>query len=399
MRAWLPIVGAVLAAVLGVVLVLAWSQRPQNQGPISPLEPGQAVAEQAGALAEVWLQYTAESEAIAGPAQAAFLKAIPADTEVRLTVASGPDRLALDAFLQTQGLVERLGKHLHILEVPGPLTPWTRDRALAVQPRDADLALLTPPAPQPGWEERSNDWQATQILGKTRAMVRMVPLPLNFDGGDLLLTADAVWFDANLLSRNSDHGFGTPQELAKALTLWTGRPAKMIGEKPGDVPGYHMAMYWMQTGPGQALVGDPRLAQTLTGAAWQPGDLGVETEAPLLADESTQTQAQFDRVAEQLRGNGLLVTRVPVVAFEQRTYLTYTNAVVQTQDGKKTVFLPQYAGTAGKAEAVLQRLDAAGQAAWRAQGFIVVPIPVAGLWRHHGTIGCLVNVLRRRPGH
>jgi hypothetical protein len=200
-------------------------------------------------------------------------------------------------------------------------------------------------------------------------------------------------FDANLLAKNSGNGFRTLPELAKALQTWTGRPALALGAVEGDVPRYHMAMYMMPIGNRTALVGDPSLGRALTGPAWQPGDDSVESEETLIADDTPATQARFDRAARDLQANGWRVLRVPVVAFDDRTYVTYTNAVLETRGERRRVYLPVYAGPG--VDAAAGRLDAAATQVWRDAGFEVRPVRVAGVWRHHGTIGCLVNVLRR----
>ncbi|MBM4345049.1 MAG: hypothetical protein FJ100_16895, partial [Deltaproteobacteria bacterium] len=326
-------------------------------------------------------------------------RGLQATTRVAITVGGPGDDDALRAWLADERLDRALLGRLTVVHAPGPLTPWTRDRALFVRTGE-DLRLLVPPEPDPQWVRRHNDWGAVPLLARAIGRSKAIELPLQFDGGDLLLLDDAVVFGANLWAKNASRGYATPAELGRALTAWLGRPAVALGEQDGDVPPYHIAMYLAPVGRRRALVGDPALGRAVTGPRFTPGDLSADDGAVLTADDSTATQAQFDRAAQDLRRHGWRVVRVPVVAFDSRTYLTWTNAVAETGPNGKHVFLPQYAEHAPRAatreaRAALRELDQQGASAWAQHGFAVVPIRVAGVWPHHGTIGCLVGVLRR----
>ena len=69
------------------------------------------------------------------------------------------------------------------------------------------------------------------------------------------------------------------------------------------------------------------------------------------------------------------------------SYVTYQNVVMEERDGRRVVYLPQYGCAA---------LDAAGRAAYEREGFRVVPVPAADVFRLGGSLRCLVNVLERR---
>ncbi len=381
---WRKLIGVTAGLVAGLGLVLVLGRCQQGAGPLPQL--GAAVSETQGPLAEVWLQYTSQSEPVVGTAQADFLFALEPRTHVRVTLAGPEEARSFQDFLERHGLVQRMQGRLTVVRTAGPLTPWTRDRALALGGQDTNLTLLVPPAPADEWPERRNDWQASWMLGKTRPASRVVQLPLDFDGGDLVLLDGEALFDANLLAKNTNRGFHTAAELTRAVAQWTGRPAHMLGTAEGDVPKYHMAMYAMPIGNHKVLVGDPSLARALTGTHWQPGDASVETDEPLRADDTPQTQARFDEAARALRAQGWDVVRIPVVQFDDRTYMTYTNAVLESVGTHRVVYLPVYGANA---------LDDAASRTWLAQGYEIRPIRVAGVWRHHGTIGCLVNVLQR----
>lgn len=388
MPRWLQIAAGLVG---GLLLALAWSAW-DTAPPRKPDGPTVAVSEVDGTLREVWLQYAAQAEETVGVAQADFVRALAKSTTVWWT-AGGPAEMAkLQAYLQRNGLATG-----HCVQVPGPITPWTRDRALAAE-RGGHLELLMPPAPDDLWPERLGDWHAVHWLAQHHDAAKVVELPLDFDGGDVLLTGTATLFDANLLAKNRGRGYATMAQLGHALQGWTGRPAVGLGSEDGDVPRYHMAMYLAPVGPRKALVGSPALGRAIVGPQWRPGDLSADDDSPLLADDTTAVQARFDRVAADLGRAGWAVTRIPVVAFDDRTYVTYTNAVTASGDRDCTVWLPVYAQAEDGPDSPRRKLDAAGIAAWRAAGFAVHPVRVAGVWRHHGTIGCLVNILRRGAG-
>ncbi len=387
MPRWAAIAMGLLVGAAAALL----TSNPRTPAPTKGPATSQAISEIDGSLAQVWLQYSAEAEPVVGRAQLDFLAGLPPETTSLWTVARGEDSAKLSAFLKRAGAA---AARATVVEVPGPLTPWTRDRALALA-RDGKLLLLVPPDPGESWPERQGDWHAAQWLAAARTGSKSVELPIDFDAGDLILSDEVTLFDANLLAKNRGRGFATMSELAKAVAGWTGRHALGLGENEGDVPRYHMAMYVMPLGQRRALVGDPALARAITGPGWQPGDRSPDDDRALLADDSTGTQARFERAARELRAQGWAVDRVPVVQFDDRTYVTYTNAVVETGSRGRRVYLPQYADDQAEATGPLRRLDAAGQLAWQQAGYTPVPIRVAGVWRHHGTIGCLVNVLWR----
>lgn len=387
-------VGIALGLLLAAVVVVALSARI-DQPTVAP-SPVAPVSEFDDPLQLVWVQYASDADAIVGRTQADFLAALAPTTQIVVTLAGPGENTALDRFLANHQLTDRLRDRLQRVMVPGPITPWTRDRALFLRNDAGGLRLLVPPPPDEAWERRSNDAKAVGYLAAALSKAKVQEIPLEFEGGDLVLTSNAVLYGSNLVAKNQGRGYAQPSDLAKSLQQWTGRPALGLGSDDGDVPRYHMAMYLAVTGPKQALVGDPSLARAVTGLHWNSGERSVEDSAVLLADDSSATQAQFDRAANDLQRAGWQVQRVPVVAFDERTYMTWTNVVAESGNGKR-VYLPVYARESDAIASPVRRLDALGTAAWQRAGFEVKPIRVAGVWPHHGTIGCLVGVLQR--GH
>ena len=68
--------------------------------------------------------------------------------------------------------------------------------------------------------------------------------------------------------------------------------------------------------------------------------------------------------------------------------LTYNNALLEEEGGRKTVYLPQYGW---------KKFDAAGQKTWEEMGYDVRPIPgFAVSAMYGGSLRCCVKVLERQ---
>jgi len=385
---------ALLGAPVGLAAALLLGRVLAPDEPTTPPERVEGVAEVGGALREVWLQYTEAGETLVDEAYADFLGGLAQDVELRVLVGMEADAAAWRRFARNLGLG---GAARAKVTVAGtPITVWSRDRALALRGSDARWSWLVPPEPDESWELRRNDWRAVFALARARGGTDVVELPFEFEAGDLIVTESRVLFGANLAARNAGGPWRETAALREALRAWTGREPLQLGAEEGDVPPYHLAMYVMPVAADVALVGDPSIAKGLLGEAWRSGALRPEDDAPLVADFGSQMQARFDRAASDLTAAGWRVYRVPVVPFDDRTYITWTNVVLDRRDGRGVVYLPSYAADAA-VEPQLARLDARSRAAWEQHGYDVRPIRVRKLWPHHGTIGCLINVLARSP--
>ena len=74
------------------------------------------------------------------------------------------------------------------------------------------------------------------------------------------------------------------------------------------------------------------------------------------------------------------------MAFDDRTYFAYTNAVYETREGLRAAWMPTYGVPA---------LDDAARRVHESLGFRVHPVSVRAVYTQHGTLGCLVNVIAR----
>jgi hypothetical protein len=386
---------AALAGVgLGVVIAIV-ALRFAPRGPGAPrasdagaiTSPGSNLPEDEGPLGEVLFHYVPSQEAVVADAYRDFLSAIDPRTRLVAVVPTGGSA-ALDAFL---GRIDAsLAPRTRVVEVEAPITVWSKDRALVLAPRagvpGAKTTLVIPVPPDPKWKERTHDWATLAAVASAmsdRFLVREIPLA--FDAGDFAVTRDRVIVDVNLFEKNQGRGLDTPAKLQAFVRQLFARDVVLLGERPGDVPRHHLSMYMTPLGDGVILVGDPRAAIPVVGRDFAPGEVSPDTAEPLRADFGDATLTRFDRAAADLAAAGYRIERVPVVPFDDKTYITYTNGVYETREGR-IAYVPQY-GIAG--------LDALGRAAYERLGWTVRPVRVREAYPYHGTIGCLTNVLAR----
>ena len=94
-----------------------------------------------------------------------------------------------------------------------------------------------------------------------------------------------------------------------------------------------------------------------------------------------------DPSARSIREQGYTVVPVPLVITRlQKVYVTYNNALVETRAGERRIYMPVYG---------VQALDNAAKAAYEAEGFEVLPVRVRNVYRHTGSLRCLVGVVSR----
>jgi len=347
------------------------------------------VADNGGALQEIVIHFTPVVQEDVAPTYRDLLRAIEPHVKVWVVVENEPHYRRFTRLLDRWG-VQRPDRFRPVL-VHRPITTWSRDRySLVVQ--GARRRLLVRPRPQEGPAPRRNDWHAPFALARTvGGDVKVKPVPLIFDGGDLIATGRHVFATALLQARNEEGTLAQRPALSRWLRHNLGREPVLLGRRADRVPGHHIGMFVTPlsdcllhppTSPdckSVVLVGD-----VASGLALLPG----EAELPLAVDRTAATAARFQLVARELRARGFTVVRVPLVPLSDGlTYLTYNNVLLERRaDGRLHGYVPQF-GLAG--------LDRAGRAAFERQGVVVHPIDVSRIYTHNGTVRCLVNVLRR----
>jgi hypothetical protein len=345
-----------------------------------------------GALAHVLMHWTPGGDAVLAPAYQDFLRPLDGAVTVSFVVPRGmstTEQAAFSSRLDTIDPTGGLRQRALVIEVEGPITPWSKDRALVTSPSgDKPARLIVPAEPTDNWKERRNDWRSVaEVAKKLSPQFSREVAPFDFDAGDLMVGRGQLLVDTNLLEKNRRRGYTSMKALGARLGEYFHMPVLTLGDTWGDTPRHHLSMYMTTLTQNHVLVGDPLAGRALVGENWEPGERGVESGKPLVADSSPETVARFERAAKELAAHGFQVTRIPTVAFEDKTYLAYTNGVFEVRDKRRIAYLPSYDVPA---------LDAAAHDIYRKLGWEVIPIRVRGLYPFHGTIGCVVNVLERR---
>ncbi len=394
-RPLLALVGIILG--LGITLVVL-RVAPDRESPEPAPRPlaGQLLPEDEGPLEEVLLHYVPKLEPLLREPYQDFLGTLHPTTRL---VAVVPEEAGVTArlrtFLAQIDPSESLWQRTRVVAVPGPISPWSKDRALVMSPPagESRSLLLVPEPPALKWRERRNDWRTVQLVASAMPERYLVhQLPLELDAGDFAVTGRGVLVDVNLVDKNRHRGITSPAELKRFLESRLDRDVVVLGQRVGDVPRHHMSMYMAPLGHSQGrdvvLVGDVRLARPIVGADFVPGELSADTGKPLKADFSAEMAARHDRAARALTAAGFAVVRIPTVAFDDKTYLAYTNGVYATRNGTAIAWVPRYG---------IEPLDELAFATYRKLGWEVRPVSVRKVYPYHGTIGCLVNVLSRSP--
>ncbi len=353
---------------------------------------GPPLAEDAGPLTELVFHYLPEIEPQLRAPYHDLLGTLPSDTRLIAIVTRDAGAPSVRRFLDT--IDPGLNARTRVVTVPGPISPWSKDRALVLEPgEDIPLTtLLTPLPPSATWERRRNDWHTVAAFAARRPQFVVRQLPLEFDAGDFAVTRRGVVVDVNLLAKNRQRQLATPQDLEQRLEPLLGTDVIVLGQREGDVPRHHLSMYMMplgrHAGRDVVLVGDPRLARQVVGNQFLPGELDPDTKRPLRADFSATMIERHDRAAEALRQAGFTVVRLPSIPFLDKTYMAYTNSVLGTWGERRIAWVPVYD---------LPELDQQALATYERLGWEVRPVHVRSVYAFHGTIGCLVNVIRRAP--
>lgn len=390
------LVGLALGLAVAVFVLRAQSRAkaPPAPEPTAKLA-GSVLREDAGSIDEVLVHYVPKLEPLIADAYRDFLGTLDPSTRVVVVVPRG-ETGALQPFLARIDASGSLAARARVVEVDGPISVWSKDRALVLGPgADASRTGLAIPAPpDPRWVERANDWRTlAQVASAMPERFYVRQLPLDFDAGDFDVAGGVVLVDDNLVTKNTARGVGDVAQLRKMLEGLLARPVRVLGSADGDVPRHHMSMYMAALDGGVALVGDPRAARDIVGSTFAPGEVDPDTDEPLRADFSDATVARFEHAAHDLEAAGWRVVRIPEVPFLDKTYMAYTNGVYETRAS------PARDGTVAHVAWVpffgVPELDARARAVYESLGWQVRPVRSRSLYTYHGTIGCLVNVLAR----
>ena len=378
---WPTIVGVVIGLVSGsVILALTGS-------PVRTPEPSGAVLSECdGHFQELVIQYEPLAKQIVAPIYRDFLRALGADVTMHVVC---PNRAAFDDLVSVVG---RVNCRISAIIAGHPMTTWSRDRWVALQPaRPGGRTTLWSPRGEAGeelWPARAGDQRVgTDIAAALPHSVCARRSGLYFDAGDFLADSDNVFVVPRVLDRNLQHTVNSREELLQMLADEFKRKVILLTESPD----HHAGMFMASVGGKTMLVGDPSLARQLISGQAAPEHEAMTNEfmgLPGGGDFTPQTQHLFDAVASQCRAAGYKVIRIPVVpGCDGRSYLTYVNVLMDQQGTRRLVYLPFYRGC--------ETLNAAARAVWETLGYEVHGVDCTSAYRHFGCLHCLVNVLRR----
>jgi len=385
MLRWQTVVGVALGILAGAFALAIIGGGGGTRATVPP--SGAILSECDGRLGELVIHYEPSAKGAVIPVYRAFLSALDSDVSVHVVCPSQA------AFNELRSEVGDVRCQLAAMVVNHLLTTWSRDRWVALAPASEGAAttLLSPrgEAADVIWPARAGDERVgNDLAAALEPALRARRSELYFDGGDFLADGENVFVVSRVLPRNIQHTTATREELLRILAGELKRRVVLLDEAPD----HHAGMFMAAAGGRRMLVGDPGLG----GQCVSPADAGDPNnpvaggfmDLPGGADFTPETQRRFDAVAAQCAAEGYQVTRLPtVIARDGRTYLTYTNVLIEHHDRQRIVYLPFYQG--------VERLNAAARAVWENLGFEVRPIDCTSVYRHFGCLHCLVNVLKR----
>ncbi len=331
------------------------------------------VPDSPGDLSRAVIHYDPRAHNAVAATYHALMAALPPETELRVVV-------------ESQDHFERFAAAFHpprstrAVVIGKPVTTWSRDRYTLLERTDGTRVLLVPPQKTEIVPARAHDWLAPWRIAEAAGNIEIVETEFDFDGGDLIAHEDVVFADANLVRKNPDL-FPNPAAVAQRLTALLGQPVVVLGATADDVPHHHIGMYLTPLPNGAVAVGSPALAFELLGPE------GLERMAAELAQDGLpaidfrpETAHRFDAPARQLEELGYRVVRLPLLPLDDHvTFVTFNNGVFHGD----RFLMPAY-GTSLDADAAQRLAD---------EGLTVVPIPVRDIFRHHGSVRCLLNRL------
>ena len=333
------------------------------------------VSDTGGALEAVCMHYRRDFHDQCFETFVDLLNALEGDTELRMAVGRREEFDFLVQELKRDGVpCDRMVP----LTMHMPITPWAKDR-FGTFIRDGVPVLAVPPKSYGGIGPRENDHRVPRLLATTRPGIEHATLPFMFDGGDLLADDDTAFVSANFLERNALPTAEARSALIQLISDTLDRNTVVLGRTGRDVPDHHIGMYLTPLGSNTVAVADPARGLEI----WQalPPSDQVDVETDLTRYEP------FRNVMRLLRRRGYRVIPIPMLLTRApRVYVTYNNAIVETRDRTRRIYMPTYG---------IDVLDQLARTIFEAEGLQVLPIRVGNVYRHTGSLRCLVGIISR----
>jgi hypothetical protein len=258
---------------------------------------------------------------------------------------------------------------------------WARDRYVLFEKEGKERLLL--PRRDAVVPTRLGDLAVAQELKRLAPGIEVIESDLVLEGGDLLFTAEEVIAGPAAVAINIVPGERTEADVRARLEETFGRRLVVTVKADSPLAREHVDMYLAVAGPRTVFLGDPRPALK----AIEEGE-DVRRFGKFPREKQLALAEAYDGVAERLKAEGFEVRRLPILHAEDHVILTWTNAVVETRDGQRRVYLPEYG---------LKRLDRVAQEAWADAGCDPVPISAQAVIVLGGAVRCVTNAVRETP--
>jgi hypothetical protein len=185
-----------------------------------------------------------------------------------------------------------------------------------------------------------------------------------------------------VLARNEPLTDEGKENLLAAIGKTFGKKVVRIGDDARDMPDHHIGMYLTPLGNGRLAVADPDMGLQMC------RELNNITKiAGVTVETDSACYKPFRNVIQLLQDQHIDFIRVPMILTTlPRVYATYNNAIVEERHGVRRIFMPTYG---------VPELDRRAAALFEEQGLQVIPVRVSKLFKHTGSLRCLVGVIRR----
>lgn len=342
-------------------------------------EAGQIISDTSGQLAEVLLHFDDDIEAELAPLYRDLFAALGDNVKIRVLCESS---FSARQFAERwRDVATERNRDLDVVNVGMPLSIWARDRCIArTRGNTVQRSASFVPSANPYYEfEKFNDLRTQRMLYRGLLGPNVLRSWLLLEGGNVIANDKTVFIGANVAEEN-DCELPDPQ-LERELSRICGRKYTLIGAKADILPWDHCDMYMTPIDDDTILVASAKAGTRFVNQDCDP-DAGEELNIDGI-------QAALDHVANEMRGQGYHVLRMPAVFGATGDWImTYNNVIMERRNGCRIVLMPTYN---------VPEMDNAAAKAYRKLGFEVKPIDVSGVFEYGGAVRCIVNVVDRRP--
>lgn len=321
--------------------------------------------ENEGAITTIAFQYTKVTGTETKPVYESFIKQIDPNVDIIAVTGRQEDTNDFNAFVNSAKLPNP--KRIHVINVGTDITSWCKDRFLVTD--TSPSTLLRPQEAQGGLVARMHDTKVADTIHRNfPTRFYCATLPLQFDSGDIVATKSYVIFSHVLAEKN------------KGLDIHT-MIKRLFGRRIiylSHAPSHHIGMFAAPIDNKTIITGDPSLGSKM----WTTS---LAKRFPASNFTQAATKPFYDAM-DEFQKAGFKTISVPTVIFGPQTFISYTNGVFETRNGQHIVYMPWYD---------IPTMDNYAKQAYESAGWQVRPVAVRNLYQYRGTIGCLINVLKR----